>query len=349
MLDALVSLRLGAFALEAEMVVSDGQTVALLGPNGAGKTTLLRALAGFHRLDAGRIVLDGTTVDDPSAGHYVAPERRHTGVVFQDYLLFPHLDARDNVAFGLRARGVPRRDARRIAANWLTTMGLADQLRAKSRQLSGGQAQRVSLARALAPEPSVLLLDEPLAALDAGARTEVRRDLRARLASFPGTTVLVTHDLLDVVALADRLVVLEHGTVTQEGTQAEVCAQPRSRYVAELVGLNLLRGHARGRAVRLDDGGELVVAEAMDGDLYVAIHPHAVALHRRHPEGSSRNVWRGHVHGIDLLADRVRVHVDGQVPLVAEVTPGSIEALALRDGVEVWASVKATEVSAYPI
>jgi molybdate transport system ATP-binding protein len=289
-------------------------------------------------------VIDDVVVDEPLQRTYVPPERRSIGVVFQDYLLFPHLNARDNVAFGLRANGMGRADARRRADEWLARLGLAGRGADKPSKLSGGQAQRVALARALAPEPKLLLLDEPLAALDVGGR-----ELRTALSDFRGARVLVTHELLDAVALAERIVVLENGRVAQEGPIDEVSARPRSRYVADLVGINLLRGRARGRQVTLDSGGVVVAADDAAGDVYVTVHPHAVALHRRHPEGSPRNVWQGTVAGTDLLGDRVRVHLRGAVPLVAEVTPAAVAELDLHDGVEVWASVKATELEVYPV
>jgi molybdate transport system ATP-binding protein len=347
-LEADVGLSLGALDLDVRVTAADGETVAVLGPNGAGKTTLLRALAGLLPIERGRIVIDGTTVDEPASGTFVVPEQRSVGVVFQDYLLFPHLSLRENVAFGLRCRGVARADARRLADEWLARVGLPDRGGDEPRFLSGGQAQRVALARALAPDPMLLLLDEPLAALDVGTRIELRRDLRTHLASFPGARILVTHDLLDSVALADRIVVLEHGRVAQEGKIADVSARPRSRYVADLVGINLLRGHAEGQDVTLDAGGVVVTADHTDGDVYVAVHPHAVALHRQRPEGSPRNVWSGRITGTDLLGDRIRVHVAGPVPLVAEVTPAAVTEIGLHDGVDVWASVKATELSVYP-
>jgi molybdate transport system ATP-binding protein len=348
-LDATVGVQLGALDLEVDLHAADGETVAVLGPNGAGKTTLLRALAGLIPLDAGRVVLDDQVVDDPTAGLYVVPERRSVGVVFQSYVLFPHLSVLENVAFGLRSRRVPRREARRRAFAWLTRVGLADRAADKPGELSGGQQQRVALVRALAPEPRLLLLDEPLAALDVGTRTELRRDLRAHLGSFAGARVIVTHDLLDAVALAERLVVLEDGRIAQAGPVAEVAAQPRSRYVADLVGVNLLRGRAHGHVVKLDAGASVVSADAVEGAVYVAIQPHSVSLHRRAPEGSPRNVWQGRVRGTDLLGERVRIHVDGPVPLVAEVTPSAVADLGLADDVEIWTSVKATDLTIYPV
>jgi molybdate transport system ATP-binding protein len=347
-LEARVELRLGQLHLDVELAVATGELVVLLGPNGAGKTTLLRALAGLVPLDRGRVVLDGRVLEDAEAGEWVATEQRPIGFVFQDYLLFPHLSALENVAFGLRARGLPKVEARRRAAAWLDRVGLAGYAAARPRALSGGQAQRVALARAMVGDPQLLLLDEPLAALDAATRTEVRRDLRRHLASFDGTRLLVTHDPLEAMALADRLVVLENGNVTQAGTPTEVREHPRSRYVAELVGVNLFRGLADGAIIALEGGGRLVAADDHRGEVFAAVHPHAVALHRRAPEGTPRNVWAGTAGAVEVVGDRVRVLVTGAVPIVAEVTPAAAAELQLADGGQVWASVKATEVSVYP-
>lgn len=346
-LDAQIELRLGGLELDARIDAEAGETVAILGPNGAGKTTLLRALAGLLPLERGRVTLDQTVLDDGD-GVLVPPERRPIGVVFQDYLLFPHLSALENVAFGVRSRGVRRTAARDTAARWLDQVGLADHATAKPRELSGGQAQRVALARALATEPRLLLLDEPLAALDQRTRASVRRDLRRHLRSFDGVCLLVTHDPLDAAALADRLVILEHGTITQAGTFAEIAAHPRSRYVAELVGVNLLAGIARGDRLELETGGELVVADAGAGAAFAVVHPHSVTLHDARPVGSARNVWSGTVDTIDLLGDRVRVRVVGRVPLVAEITPAAMHDLGLRDGATIWVSIKATDIALFP-
>jgi molybdate transport system ATP-binding protein len=347
-LEAELGLILGRLELEVELAVGTGELVVLLGPNGAGKTTLLRALAGLVALDHARVVLDGEVLDDTRSGTHVATERRPIGFVFQDYLLFPHLSALENVAFGLRARGLARAEARRRAAIWLERVGLAGDTGSRPRALSGGQAQRVALARAMVSDPRLLLLDEPLAALDAASRAEVRRDLRRHLASFDGTRLLVTHDPLEAIALADRLVVLEDGRVTQTGTSDQVSAQPRSRYVAELVGVNLFRGRATGAVVELDGGAVLVAAGDHRGEVFAAVHPHAVALHRRAPEGTPRNVWAGTADTLDILGDRVRVRVTGTVPIVAEVTPAAASELRLADGGTVWATMKATEVTVYP-
>src|SRR5690606_23995610 len=225
--------------LDVSLRVAAGEVVALLGPNGAGKTTALRALAGLRPLDAGRIALGDTVLDDPAAGVFVPPDRRPVGVVFQDYLLFPHLSVMDNVAFGLRCRGARRAEARRAAVEWLDRVGLAAQAARRPRDLSGGQAQRVALARALAVHPRLLLLDEPLAALDARIRLETRAHLQRRLRDQQAAPLLVTHDPLDAMVLADRVVVVEDGRVVQEGDAAEITRRPRTDYVARLAGLNL--------------------------------------------------------------------------------------------------------------
>ncbi|HEY7440072.1 MAG TPA: ABC transporter ATP-binding protein [Acidimicrobiia bacterium] len=341
-----VRVHLGTLDLEVALTAQQGETIALLGPNGAGKTTLLRALSGLAPIDSGRIELDGTLLDD-GLRTFVPPERRPVAVVFQDYLLFPHLSALDNVAFGLRTRGLGRMAARARAMSALEQVDLAEHAGSKPKALSGGQAQRVALARALATEPVLLLLDEPLAALDQSARGAVRRELRARLATFRGLRLLVTHDPLDAAVLADRLVIIEEGHVVQRGTFAEVAARPRSRYVAELVGVNLLRGTAHGGLLDLPGGGTLAASDAASGNALAVVHPRSVALHRARPEGSPRNVNEGPVESIELLGDRVRVRVGGRVPLVAEITPSALRELQLAEGALVWTSVKATDIDVY--
>jgi molybdate transport system ATP-binding protein len=254
----------------------------------------------------------------------------------------------DNVAFGLRSRGTRPREASEKAAQWLERVGLSSYAKAKPTALSGGQRQRVALARALAPDPRFLLLDEPLAALDVTTRAEVRRDLKQHLTSFPGLRLVVTHDPLEAVALADRLVVMENGHLVQTGTPAEVTERPRSQYVADLVGVNLLKGQADHGSVRMPGGLVVAAAGAESGDVFAVIHPRAVALHRRRPEGSPRNVWPGRASGIEFIGGRVRVRIEGEVPVVAEVTPAALKELELVEGEEVWLSFKATDVGVYP-
>lgn len=343
-----MQLTLGALALDMELTIGDSEVVALLGPNGAGKTTLLRAVAGLVPIKSGQVRLDGKILEDAATGDYVQTERRPIGVVFQDYLLFPHLSILDNVAFGLRSRGTRPKEASEKAAQWLDRVGLNSYAKVKPDALSGGQRQRVALARALAPDPRLLLLDEPLAALDVTTRAEVRRDLKHHLASFPGLRLVVTHDPLEAAALADRLVVMENGRLVQTGTPAEVTQHPRSQYVADLVGVNLMRGRADQGSVRLPGGPVVAAAGAESGDVFAVVHPRAVALHRQRPEGSPRNVWPGHIAGIELMGGRVRVRIDGEVPVVAEVTPAALRELGLEEGGEVWLSFKATEVRVYP-
>ena len=320
-------------------VLEEGEVVALLGPNGAGKTTLLRAIAGLLPLASGRIQLDGRLLEDPAAHVYVPTEERSIGFVFQDYLLFPHMSVLDNVAFGVRSPAV--------AVQWLERLGLARYATARPSVLSGGERQRVALARALAPSPRVLLLDEPLAALDASTRAEVRRDLKAHLSRFRGVRLLVTHDPLEAVTLADRLIVMEQGRQVQSGTPVEVTERPRSRYVADLVGVNLVRGRAEGGVVRLGSAS-LAAAGADSGEVFAVVHPRAVSLHRARPEGSPRNVWQGRAGGIEMLGDRARVRIEGEIPMVAEVTPAALAELGLVEGTPVWLSFKATDVAVYP-
>ncbi|MCA1692264.1 MAG: ABC transporter ATP-binding protein, partial [Actinobacteria bacterium] len=308
-LQAAMALTRGDLRLDVELSLGPDETVALLGPNGAGKTTLLRALAGLQPLQRGRVVLHGEVLEDTALGVRRPAEERPVGVVFQDYLLFPHLSALENVAFGLRSRGMGKAEARRQAIDWLERVGLGDHAARRPGALSGGQAQRVALARALAASPHLLLLDEPLSALDAPTRLEVRRDLRRHLASFEGVRLLVTHDPLEAMVLADLLVVLEEGRVVQAGSVAEVSARPRSRYVADLVGVNLYRGRAKGATVSVGAGHSLHVAESVAGDVFALVHPRAVALHRSEPHGTPRNVWAGVAEGLDREAERVRVRV----------------------------------------
>ncbi len=343
-----VGVRLGEFSEEVALEVADGEVVAVLGPNGSGKSTLLRALAGLQPLSSGRIIVDGIVLDDPGAGVLVPPERRSCGLVFQDYLLFPHLTSQANVAFGMRSRGATKSDAAHRAREWLERMGVAEQASVKPARLSGGQAQRVALARALAMHPRLLLLDEPLSALDVGQRGSVRHELRRHLRAFDGSCVLVTHDALDAAAIADRLVIVEDGNVVQVGTFAAVSARPGTNYVAQMAGVNLLRGTVSGSELVLADGMVLQVASPASGDVFAVIAPRDIAVYIDRPAQGPRNTWATRVSEVHLFGDRARVVFNAPVPLAAEITTVSLSTLGLTEGTPAWVSVKATQIDVYP-
>jgi molybdate transport system ATP-binding protein len=334
----------GGLVLDVSLACRDDETVALVGPNGAGKSTLLAVLAGLLRLQHGRLVLGDRVLDDAAAGAFVPPEARRVGWSPQAALLLPHRSVRDNVAYGPRSRGVPRARARERACAWLARVGLEDCGDRRPHELSGGQAQRVALARALAAEPALLLLDEPMSAVDASARLELRQLLRRHLGAFAGPRLVVTHDPVDAFVLGDRIAVLEAGRIVQIGTAEQIGSQPRSRYVADLVGLNFLRGEVHDSVFVLGSGASLVVATTTTGAAIATVHPRAIALFRSRPEGSPRNVWRAAVLAVESSPAARRVRLGGAVPLVAEVTPAAVAELELRPGAEVWVALKATEV-----
>lgn len=348
-LHAKIQHRVGTLDLQVELDVQPGEVLALLGPNGAGKTTLLRCLAGLSRIDGGRVSLGNLVFDEPGSGAFRPADERSIGFVFQDYMLFRQMTVLENVAYGLRARGVRAAEARRIAASWIDRVGLAEYARQRPPSLSGGQAQRVALARALVTAPKVLLLDEPLAALDAGTRAAVRRDLRRHLDSFDGVVVLVTHDPVDAFALADRVAILDAGRIVQSGTLADVTAHPRSRYVADLVGVNLIAGDVADGVLTTAAGVRVAVADAPTSPAFAIIRPHSIALTRHTaPQSSVRNEWAGTIAEIDLLGDRARVGIVGTLALTAEITTASLDALNLQLGDGIYASVKATDIEVYP-
>lgn len=320
-----------------------GTTIAVVGENGAGKTTLLRALLGLTPRAHAELRLGDTDITA------LPPHRRQVAWVPQDGALFPHLTALANTAYGLRARGAPRARARREAQAWLDRLGVGHLAGRRPAQLSGGQAQRVALARALAARPRLLLLDEPLAALDQTTRARVRHTLRTHLAGFGGVCLIVTHDPVEAVSLADRVLVLSDGRTLQDAAPAEVTRHPRSPWVARMLGRNAWPGTASADGLALAAGGRLVVAEALpEGARALAIiAPEAVSVYRDRPGGSPRNVWPGTVREITSVGSRLRVLVgSAQVPdLVAEITPEAAAELGVAEGAEVWTSVKATEVT----
>jgi len=355
-LSATLHKRLGGFALAVSLEVEPGATLVIVGESGAGKSTVLRLLAGLDAPDAGRIALDGRTYFDREAGVAVPPWERDVGYLAQDYALFPHLSVAENVAFGLRAQGMRRRVVRDRVARVLDRFGIAALADRRPAELSGGQQQRVALARALVLEPRLLLLDEPLAALDLQTRRAVRGELRRTLESLPCVTLYVTHHPLEAVAFGDRIAVLEAGRLAQTGTPDDLLRHPRSAYVAELMGVNLFQG----RVVRRDGGGLVEVRtphgviSAVDpgeeGEVLVALSPREVTVHLTPPGGSARNVFPGQI--VELVpeppfGERVRVALDTRPPLVAEITREAVASLGLREGLSVFASFKATGLVPY--
>ncbi|MGI5479209.1 ABC transporter permease [Streptomyces lavendofoliae] len=345
----------GSWALHAEItgftdLVLDappGTTVAVVGPNGAGKSTLLRALLALTDRAHARLTLGDTDVTGLPA------HRRGVAWVPQDGALFPHLTALANTAYGLRARGVPRAEARGTAQRWLDRLGVGHLAHRRPAQLSGGQAQRVALARALAARPRLLLLDEPLAALDQTTRAHVRHTLRRHLDGFGGVCLIVTHDPVEAVSLADRVLVLEDGRALQDASPAEVTRHPRSPWVARMLGRNAWPGSATADGLAPAGGTTTVVAAEPlpEGtDALAIIAPEAVSLHRDRPTGSPRNVWPGTVREITAVGSRMRVLVtsDEAPDLVAEITPAAAADLRLADGTPVFTGVKATEVALVP-
>ena len=336
----------GDFTLTFHASLAAGSVVAVLGPNGAGKTTLLRTIAGLQGVDTGSVEIGGRMVDDGDA--FVDPGERAVGVVFQDYALFPHLSVLENVAFGPRSRGTGARSSRALAQDALDRFGIGELADRKPGRISGGQAQRVALARALVTRPDVLLLDEPLAALDVETRETVRAELDVALADFPGCTVIVTHDPLDALLLADRIIVLEEGRIVQDAAPADLARRPLTPYVAALMGVTLLRGTAADGRLDIDGGGVLFLADHhLSGRALAVVRPEAVTLHRHRPEGSARNVWSGVVGSVQPAQDRVRVLVDGEPPMIATVTPAAVAELGLVRGADVWLSLKAVDVDVY--
>lgn len=337
--------------LEVALDLPSGGSLALLGPNGSGKSTVLAVLAGLLVPASGRALLDGRILLDVDAGAiraWVPAHQRRVALLAQDPLLFPHLDVLDNVAFGPRSAGRPRRASRDDARRWLAEVDAADLADRPAQALSGGQAQRVALARALAAEPDLLLLDEPLASLDVDVAAAVRQTLGRVLSGR--TTILVTHDVLDVALLADDVVVLEAGHIAEAGPARDVMRTPRSVFAASLFGLNMVTGTAIGPEALRSADGWAVSGQAdpslHEGEPSIAVfQPAAVSVHRRPPSGSPRNTVAGTVTGLEPVGHLVRVRVGD---LKADITPASVADLALTVGDPIHLAVKAAEVTLYP-
>ncbi|BBZ28734.1 molybdenum import ATP-binding protein ModC [Mycolicibacterium madagascariense] len=345
--------------VDVEFSVAAGEVLAVLGPNGAGKSTVLQVIAGLVRPDGGAVRVGDRVLTDTATGVAVDTHDRRVGLLMQDGLLFPHLSAIANVAFGARnGRRATRRDARAAATHWLGEVEAADLADRAPRQLSGGQARRVALARALAAEPDVLLLDEPLTGLDVGVASAMRRVLRRVLARDGRCSVLVTHDLLDVVTLADHVVVLEAGRVVESGRTAAVLAAPRSHFGARFAGVNLVSGRAGPNATLVTDSRQIwhgrEAADVTPGDPVVAtFHPSAVAVYRDPPHGSPRNTVEVVVAELDGRGPAIRVRAedrpDGSPGLSADITAESAAELRLGPGERVYFAVKAQEVTIHAV
>jgi molybdate transport system ATP-binding protein len=345
-----------ARGFDVSLTLEPGQVVAVLGANGAGKSTLMALVAGLLRPDSGRIDLDGTTLVDVGGRRWTPPHQRGVVLLAQEALLFPHLTAAANVAFGPRSRGVGTRAAKARATHWLAAVDALELADRRPSQLSGGQAQRIAIARALAADPALLLLDEPMAALDVAVAPALRMLLRSVLRGSGRTALLVTHDILDALSLADRIVVMEHGRIVEDGSTRSVLTQPRSAFAARIAGVNLLAGRAN--VDGLTTGGGLRVQGLLDpactaGAGAVAVfRPNAVAVHLGPSTGSPRNSFRVTVTELEPRGDVIRVHAvdatDNTSTLLADVTAAAVADLELLPGLDVHFVVKATEVSVYP-
>jgi molybdate transport system ATP-binding protein len=340
------------FAVDLDL--APGERLAVLGPNGAGKSTLVSLLAGTLVPDSGRAELGGRVLFDLDGGQrrWLPPHARGIGLLAQDPLLFPHLSVLDNVAFGPRARGVRGAAARQLAERWLTEVGATDLIDRRPSRVSGGQAQRVAIARALAVDPTLLLLDEPLAALDVAVAPMLRRVLATVLAGR--SALIVTHDLLDALLLSTWVVVLDHGKVVETGPTDEVLQRPRTRFTANIAGLNLMRGTIAGQGLRTPSGltlQGLAHGDPSQGAAAVATFPpSAVAIYLDSPNGSPRNLIPVTIAEIEPRGELVRVRADDHHghTVAADLTPAAVADLDLYPGRRVLYSLKAVAVAIYP-
>jgi molybdate transport system ATP-binding protein len=339
---------------DVSLSVGPAETVAVMGPNGAGKSTLLNVIAGLLHPDSGRAELDGRTLFDLTAGRgtWTAPHRRATALLAQEPLLFPHLSVLDNVAFGPRSSGASKQAAKESALRWLREVEATKLQSRRPAELSGGQAQRVAVARALAADPGLLLLDEPMAALDIHAAPLLRRQLKRVLAGR--RAIIITHDVLDALMLADRVVVLENGRISEEGPTREVLQRPRSRFAAGLAGLNFLAGNITGHG--LQSGGLNLYGQHHDlpgplpaGQAGVAVFPpSAVSVFLSEAHGSPRNAFPVTVTDLEPHGDQIRVRAGESGRLSADITPAAAADLGLAPGMQVYFVIKAAAVAIYP-
>ena len=357
MLTLKVSKQLGGFSLEAGLDVGDRSTMVLVGESGSGKTSLLKLLAGLIDPDRGHIKVDGEVWFDSGATRRLRPCEREVGYVAQDYALFPHLTAAENVAFGLRVQRTAAQSTSTRVAAALERLGIAAFARRRPHELSGGQQQRVAIARAIVLEPRLLLLDEPLSALDVQTRRAIRGELRRLLAQLPCSTLVVTHSPAEALAFGDHITVLEAGRVSQSGSREDLMRHPRSSYVAEFLGVNFFRGSLSAgtgeTAVRIAHSqGELFLGNTLaESDTAVVVNPREITLSLERPAGTARNVFAGLIDELvpePPAGELVRVSLATTPPLIAEITRQAVEALGLRPGMRVHASFKAAGVVVVP-
>jgi molybdenum ABC transporter ATP-binding protein len=346
--------QLREFELEIGFQVRPAETLVVIGPSGCGKTTTLNIIAGLVVPDEGRISLAGRALWDSAAGVDVPTERRSIGYVFQDFALFPHMSVSENVAYGLRNRKARKETIAARVKEALALLGIEHLRRHRPGALSGGERQRVALARAIACQAEILLLDEPLGSLDAQTRNQVRGELRRLLGLVGRIAIMVTHDYIDALTFGDQICVLDRGHVLQIGSRAELLRRPKSRFVAELTGVNFFEGEItaapqQGPAEIEVNGARLYALSQQHqaGETMVAFFPSDVAISRETPASSALNVFRTSIREIVHLGDKVRLSLNGALPMCAEITAGSLERLRLREGDEVYASVKATAIKTY--
>ena len=350
-----LSARLEQRDVDVDVSLADGEVLAVLGPNGAGKSTLLLMIAGLLRPDTGRIELGGTVLTDTDAGTFVPAHARGVAMLSQRAMLFPHMSVAANVGYAPRCRGLSRGDARAAARHWLDAVGAADLAARRPAQLSGGQAQRVALARALAAEPALLLLDEPMAALDVTAAPAMRRLLREVLRDSGRTAIIVTHDLLDALAIADKVIVVDRGRIVESGPVRDVLTTPRSEFAATIAGVNLVAGSitAPGMLRTPWDADFSGISEVPVGAPAIALfRPAAVAVHLSAPHASPRNVIAVTITELDIHDTTVRVRGvdprDDRTVLAADITAAAAAELDLEPGRSVYFVVKTQEVQLHP-
>ena len=337
LLDARVILNRDSLTLDVELQLQHGEVIAVLGPNGAGKTSLLHALLGWLELESGWIMVNGEVIDSPDTDSYVPPQHRPFGMVFQDGLLFPHMSVEKNILFGAGKDFNLKPLAESLQANEL--------LAKFPSELSAGERQRAAIARSLAARPKVLFLDEPFSALDIQGKRRGRSLLKEALAIGVSGCLMVTHDLVDAFTLADRVMIIEGGKLTQFDVPDRIRSRPGSEWIADLVGWNYYEGIGEGSVVTLPHGTTIFTAQDdLDGPTSISINPASVSIFKSQPSGSPRNSWLCSIHNIEILGGRARVSLVGEIDICADITTVAANELRQSISSEVWVSVKATEV-----